>query len=64
MAGDTYFPNFDKVETLTKNLASDLAKRMQQDLTVREKLNLSYDAHFNLVSIHPFMMGMAELPDC
>ncbi|MNK20222.1 Fic/DOC family protein [compost metagenome] len=57
VAGDTYFPNFDKVETLTKNLASDLAKRMQQNLTVREKLNLSYDAHFNLVSIHPFYDG-------
>lgn len=57
VAGDTYFPNFDKVEMLTKNLALDLAKRMQENLTVKEKLNLSYDAHFNLVSIHPFDDG-------
>jgi Fic family protein len=56
-AGETYFPNFDKVETLTGNLATDLAERMKLNLTVREQLNLSYDAHFNLVSIHPFYDG-------
>ena len=56
-AGETYFPNFDKVETLTRNLATDLAERMKLNLTVREQLNLSYDAHFNLVSIHPFYDG-------
>ena len=37
-----------------RNLATDLAERMKLNLTVREQLNLSYDAHFNLVSIHPF----------
>ncbi|WP_235005292.1 Fic family protein [Pedobacter nyackensis] len=57
VAGETYFPNFNKVEALTKNLAFDLAGRMQQDLSMREQLNLSYDAHLNLVSIHPFYDG-------
>lgn len=57
VAGETYFPNFNKVEALTKKLALDLAERMQQDLSMREQLNLSYDAHFNLVSIHPFYDG-------
>ena len=57
VAGDTYFPNFDKVEMLTRQLALDLNERMQKNLTIREKLNHSYDAHFNLVSIHPFYDG-------
>ena len=57
VAGETYFPNFNKVEALTKTLALDIAERMQQDLSMREQLNLSYDAHFNLVSIHPFYDG-------
>lgn len=57
VAGETYFPNFDKVEMLTKNLALDLSGRIRQDLSIREQLNLSYDAHFNLVSIHPFYDG-------
>ena len=56
-AGETYFPNFNKVETLTKNLAMDLEGKMKLGLTIRERLNLSYDAHFNLVSIHPFYDG-------
>lgn len=57
VAGETYFPNFNKVEMLTSDLALDLANRMKQNLSLREKLNLSYDAHFNLVSIHPFYDG-------
>lgn len=57
VAGETYFPNFNKVEKLTNSLALDLAERMQQNLSIREKLNLSYDSHFNLVSIHPFYDG-------
>lgn len=57
VAGESYFPNFNKVEMLTNNLVQDIANRMKQDLSIREKLNLSYDAHFNLASIHPFYDG-------
>lgn len=56
-AGATYFPDFDKVEKLTRDLAVDLENRMEAQMTLIEQLNLSFDAHFNLVSIHPFYDG-------
>ena len=56
-AGATYFPNFDKVEKLTNNLADKIAERMKPDISLIEQANLSFDAHFNLVSIHPFYDG-------
>lgn len=56
-AGVSYFPNYDKVERLTNDLAKFINSKMNDDLTIDEKLNLSFDAHFNLVSIHPFYDG-------
>jgi len=56
-AGDTYFPNYDKVAYLTENLADVINKAMQTDLSVSEQIKLSFDAHYNLVSIHPFYDG-------
>jgi Fic family protein len=56
-AGTSYFPNFDKVEKLTKDLIEQLNQRMKKDLSITEQLELSFDAHFNLVSIHPFYDG-------
>jgi Fic family protein len=56
-AGSSYFPNYDKVEKLTNNLIKLLNEKMSSNLTVDDKLNLSFDAHFNLVSIHPFYDG-------
>lgn len=56
-AGQTYFPNYDKVESLMDELVQTVLLKMNEDLTVQEKLNLSFDAHFNLVSIHPFYDG-------
>lgn len=56
-AGLTYFPNFDKVERLTNDLASKLNSLINSPLTVLEQIYLSFDAHFNLVSIHPFYDG-------
>lgn len=56
-AGQTYFPNFDKVEKLTAELVRTINEKMTGDLSVEEKLNLSFDAHFNMVSIHPFYDG-------
>lgn len=57
VAGDTYFPNYDKVEKLMNELVSTLNQKMKQNLTLEEQLNLSFDAHFNMVSIHPFYDG-------
>ncbi|QEC75921.1 Fic family protein [Mucilaginibacter ginsenosidivorax] len=56
-AGVSYFPNFDKVERLTGDLVAKLNDEMGKPLSVEEQLNLSFDAHFNLVSIHPYYDG-------
>jgi Fic family protein len=56
-AGISYFPNFDKVESLTANLVKKLNDTMKRPLSIAEQLNLSFDAHFNLVSIHPYYDG-------
>jgi len=56
-AGASYFPNYDKVETLTKALAATLHSAMSKPMSLRQQLDLSFDAHFNLVSIHPFYDG-------
>jgi len=56
-AGSTYFPNYDKVIPLTKNLADAVVKGMKPDLSLLEQVQLSFDAHYNLVSIHPFYDG-------
>lgn len=56
-AGASYFPNFDKVERLTTDLLKQLNDYMNRPLDVAAQLNLSFDAHFNLVSIHPYYDG-------
>lgn len=56
-AGSSYFPNFDKVESLTERLVRTINEQMQQPITIQEQLELSFVAHFNLVSIHPFYDG-------
>ncbi len=56
-AGSTYFPNFDKVEKLTAELADKISSRMNDQLSIADQLQLSFDAHYSLVSIHPFYDG-------
>ena len=56
-AGATYFPNYDKVEPLTDELAVAISKKLVISHSITDQLNLSFDAHFNLVSIHPFYDG-------
>lgn len=56
-AGATYFPNFDKVERLTTDMVIKINGVMKDPLSLLDKINLSFDAHFNLVSIHPFYDG-------
>lgn len=55
-AGGSYFPNYDKVVPLTATLSKGLNSNF---LTVgeEEQLKLSFSAHFDLVSIHPFYDG-------
>lgn len=56
-AGISYFPNFNKVERLTSELIKKLNDAMCKQLSVEARLMLSFEAHFNLVSIHPYYDG-------
>ncbi|MBL4678584.1 MAG: Fic family protein [Mucilaginibacter sp.] len=56
-AGNTYFPNYDKVEYLTSELVKLIKNGMEQPLSVEHQLNLSFDAHYHFVAIHPFYDG-------
>ena len=56
-AGSTYFPNYDKVISLTEEMVAGTNDLMRSNLTDIQKINLSFDAHYNLVSIHPFYDG-------
>lgn len=57
VAGSRYFPNHDKVEALTKKLTETITFKINSITDVNEQLILSFDAHFDLVSIHPFYDG-------
>jgi Fic family protein len=56
-AGNTYFPNFDKVVPFVKNMVDKIDGMMKENLSLSEQVQLSFDAHYNLVSIHPFYDG-------
>lgn len=56
-AGSSYFPNYDKVERLTNELVKKINEIMKSQKSIEDQINLSFDAHFNLVSIHPFYDG-------
>lgn len=56
-AGNTYFVSYDKVEGLVKKLCSSVDDKMNVALTTEEKINCCFDAHFDLVTIHPFYDG-------
>lgn len=57
VAGNRYFPNYDKVETLTEKLTNTISSKIDSIIKTEEQLQLSFDAHFDLVSIHPFYDG-------
>ena len=57
VAGSRYFPNFDKVEGLTTKLSESVNSKLKNTSETIEQLHLSFDAHFDLVSIHPFYDG-------
>ncbi len=54
-AGNTYFVNFDKVPKLVKELCMKIENADTK--SVLDQLNLCFDIHFNLVTIHPFYDG-------
>ena len=56
-AGGSYFPNYDKVLPYTTELAKRLDDNLANVKGDEEQLKLSFTAHFDLVSIHPFYDG-------
>lgn len=56
-AGNTYFVGFDKVEGLVKKLCAAVSEGLLAHSTIIDQLNISFDAHFDLVTIHPFYDG-------
>jgi len=56
-AGESYFPGHEKVPQLMATLLAFLQHGMGNPLSTTDALNLSFDAHFKPVSIHPFYDG-------
>jgi Fic family protein len=56
-AGGSYFVNYDKVQPLTLKLSGEINNALLHADTIEKQLNLSFTAHFDLVSIHPFYDG-------
>lgn len=56
-AGSTYFVGYEKVEPLVKKLCDSINEKIITVNSLVEKLNLCFDAHFDLVTIHPFYDG-------
>lgn len=56
-AGGSYFVNFEKVESYTNEFARSLQENLAKAETINDRLKLSFSAHFDLVSIHPFYDG-------
>lgn len=56
-AGSTYFISYQKVEELVNKLCEGINQKLSTTYTFIEKLNCSFDAHFDLVTIHPFYDG-------
>ena len=56
-AGSTYFVNFSKVENLLNNLVIKINESLLKPLTLLDQINLCFDIHFDIVTIHPFYDG-------
>jgi len=56
-AGETRFVDYTKVPGLVERFCDELNKKLATCTDKKEALIISFDAHFNLVSIHPFRDG-------
>jgi Fic family protein len=56
-AGSTYFVGYEKVEPLVKKLCVGINEKIITATSLIQKLNICFDAHFDLVTIHPFYDG-------
>jgi Fic family protein len=56
-AGNTYFVNYDKVVPMINDLCTKLQARMAEATGIEAQYRLSFEAHYYLVSIHPWFDG-------
>jgi Fic family protein len=56
-AGTRTFVSYQKVESMVKSLCDELQNQIEKVKTVVEIYDLAFDAHYSLVSIHPFADG-------
>ena len=56
-AGGYYFVNYDKVPTYTDALVKKINDNLPTASGLQQQLELSFAAHFDLVTIHPFYDG-------
>lgn len=56
-AGNSYFVNFDKVPAMVNDLCKKISEKIKEEISPQEQYELSFDAHFDLVTIHPFYDG-------
>lgn len=56
-AGNSYFVNYDKVEVLCSKLVDKVNTSLLKSKTIHDQVMLSFDAHFDLLTIHPFYDG-------
>ena len=56
-AGNTYFVSYQKVEELVNKLCDGIRQKISTSTTIPERLTICFDAHFDLVTIHPFYDG-------
>jgi len=55
--GASSFPNAQKVPNLVEQLTWQLRQRMDTATTLQDQMHIAFDAHQQLVSIHPFNDG-------
>ncbi len=70
-AGNTYFVGYEKVEPLVKKLCKEVNEKLTTENAVAEKLNICFDAHFDLrhfdpsigsnINVGGFVFGFARL---
>lgn len=56
-AGGHYFVAYDRVPSLMKQLTETIQLQLENAITIIEKLELAFRAHYELVTIHPFYDG-------
>jgi Fic family protein len=56
-AGTRIFPDYKKVPLMVETLCDQTNKAVKKASTFEQKNSLSFELHFNLVSIHPFGDG-------